>query len=224
MPALNTKQMSCGFSVNVTCQLAAATLRMRHSLNEKLRDWNSGSIEPPSLHENRYRYCSRSSRAHFRRLRFEHLLALYSDATSAARLVGDFTKALSWKVITFTLSAYCKWLAVCCSYRALRPAGFDAARPSHCEHRARPHFPRPQRTANGSRHLPPLDLSCLAISRRVCRIGATVTADEHINSHHGRSKQTSGRCRSRQRQRISAGGCQRETQLTRRRAGERRRK
>src|SRR5438132_6308039 len=42
----------------------------RSPIVPELHHWNSLSIKAPSLYENRYHHCPRSSRARFRRLRF----------------------------------------------------------------------------------------------------------------------------------------------------------
>src|SRR6266404_8563016 len=66
----------------------------------KFSDWNIKSAKPLCSDESRHHYRAGSSRVNLRCLRFEHFLALHSDAATAAGAArrlheGDFLEPLS---------------------------------------------------------------------------------------------------------------------------------
>src|SRR4029077_12253641 len=109
------------------------------------------------------------SRTRFCRLRFEHLLALHSDATATAGTAwrlqqGAFPEPLSSRR---RLVPNSRRLAP--AYRTLCPSRLGFACSCHCKHRPRSHLDGPQRAANGGRRFDFIGLSHLAIRRRFQR-------------------------------------------------------
>src|SRR5437867_9615602 len=137
------------------------------SLLQQDWDWNLQLIQPPCPDENCHHYSPRSSRINLPCLRPEYLLALYSDAATAAGASRRLHKSAVPEPLPSRRRRIPNRRRLAPAYRTLRPSRLGFTRSGHCEHRPCSHLDGSQWSANGRRHFDLVSLSSLAVPRRV---------------------------------------------------------
>src|SRR4029453_12042176 len=110
------------------------------SFNEKLRDWNSCAIKPPSLHEDRKHHFPHPSRAYFYRVWFQRVFAFPSHAAAAGRSGRRLSAGVCCQRLHLRYRGDANTRRVALAHRAFRPAWPDDSRRNHLQHIG---FPRP---------------------------------------------------------------------------------